>query len=54
MITFRLEYDDDQLDIMDKVNQALKPYGVEFRDDMQEHDGFSIFTLGNDDEWKQA
>jgi hypothetical protein len=45
METIRLEYDDDVLDILEKVNEALRERGLTFEDDMQEHDGFSIYIL---------
>jgi hypothetical protein len=44
-LTMRLDYDDNGLDIIDKVNSALQLYGLEFKDDDQEHDGFCIFEL---------
>lgn len=47
MPQFRIEYDDHAFDIIDKVNEALKPHGLEFIFDDQEHDGFDICELQN-------
>lgn len=41
----RLVYDDDQLNVIDAVNKALRPYGLKFIDDCQDHDGFTLLTL---------
>lgn len=41
----RLEYDDDHLEIIDKINVALASHGLRLQDDMQEHDGFIILNL---------
>lgn len=43
----RIEYDDDALSIIDKVNKELKDNGVkfEFVDDNELHDGFELFEL---------
>lgn len=43
--TLRIDYDHDALDIMDNVNELLKPLGLAFVDDGQPHDGYAIFTL---------
>jgi hypothetical protein len=45
MKTIKLEYDDNGLDIIKKLNDALKEHKLEFRDDGQEHDGFVLLTL---------
>jgi hypothetical protein len=42
----RLDYDDQGIDIMDKVNKALKVHGLTFEDDGLPHDGFNLYTLG--------
>jgi hypothetical protein len=41
----RLEYDDDGLAVIDKVNAALAPHGLHFEDDCLPHDGFCLLTL---------
>lgn len=41
----RIDYDDDQLDVVDKINVALKSHGLSFVDDDQTHDGYCLFTL---------
>lgn len=41
----KIEYDDDILNILDKVNQAISDYGFIFEDDGNPHDGFCILSL---------
>lgn len=41
----RIEYDDDQLDVVDKINTALKHHGLVLVDDGLPHDGYCLFTL---------
>lgn len=41
----RVDYDDDQLDVVDKINAALRCHGLAFVDDGLTHDGYCIFTL---------
>lgn len=45
----RIEYDDHELDIIAKVNEDLKPYGLEFvmREEAKDEcrDGFELFDL---------
>jgi len=41
----RIEYDDDQLNVVEKINRALKPHGLVFVDDDLPHDGYCLFTL---------
>jgi hypothetical protein len=41
----RLEYDDNTLDIMDKVNTVLEKVGYTFVCDNLAHDGFEIYNL---------
>jgi len=43
--TIRIEYDDDALAVVDKINGALEIHGISIRDDGLEHDGFCIFTI---------
>jgi hypothetical protein len=43
--TIQIGYKDHQEDVIDKVNGVLKPHGLQFEDDMQDHDGFCIFQL---------
>lgn len=41
----RIEYDDDQLDVVEKINKALRPLDLVLVDDGQPHEGYCIFTL---------
>jgi hypothetical protein len=41
----RIDYDDNGVDVMDKVNKALEEHGLRFEDDEQPHDGFCLLTL---------
>jgi hypothetical protein len=41
----RFEYDDNVLDIVDKINAALAPRGLKVVSDEQAHDGFEIMVL---------
>ena len=41
----RLDYGDHEIDILDGVNNILKPHGLMFEDDGLEHDGYMIWTL---------
>jgi hypothetical protein len=41
----RIEYDDDQLNVVEKINSALKAHGLVLVDDELPHDGYCIFTL---------
>ena len=41
----RIEYDDDQLAVVDKINEVLKVHGLVLADDDLSHDGYCIFTL---------
>lgn len=43
--TVRIEYDDDILHVIDKINDALATRNLILQDDMLEHDGFIILTL---------
>lgn len=43
--TFRIEYDDDGLTIIEKVNEALKDHGLRFETDDEPYDGFQPFKL---------
>jgi hypothetical protein len=45
MTQVRIEYDDDQLNVVDKINAALKRHGLIFVDDGLPHDGYCLFTL---------
>jgi hypothetical protein len=44
---FQINYDDDQLSVIDLVNKELQKEGVpvQFEFDNQVHDGFEICTL---------
>lgn len=39
---FRIAYDDNVLDIVDKISAALRPHGLEVVFDEEEHDGFEL------------
>lgn len=41
----RIEHDDDQLNVIDKVNKAIEEYGLEFVDVDEEHDGYVFYDL---------
>lgn len=41
----RIDYDDDQLNVIDKINKALKAHRLVLVDDDLPHDGYCIFTL---------
>ena len=41
----RIDYDDDVLTIIDKVNAHCESYGFRFVDDGKEYDGWIIYTL---------
>jgi hypothetical protein len=41
----RIEYDDDQLNVVAKINEALESHGLVLVDDGLDHDGYCIFTL---------
>jgi hypothetical protein len=41
----RIEYDDDQLNVVEKINRALKQHGLVLTDDGLPHDGYCLFTL---------
>ena len=43
--TLRLDYDDNAMDIMDKVNAVLAATGWQFVDDDETHDGWCLYTL---------
>lgn len=45
MTTFRVDYDDDALTIIENVNLFLEAYGLEFVNDGLEHDGWEEYTL---------
>lgn len=40
-----IEYDDDQIKVVDKINDVLKVHNLVLVDDGLEHDGICIFTL---------
>ena len=46
-VKIRVEYDDNQVDVVDKINQALKEYGsdLEFVTDDKARDGFQPYVL---------
>jgi hypothetical protein len=41
----RIEYDDDQLNVVDKINAVLKRHGLVLVDDGLPHEGYCLFTL---------
>ena len=44
-MTFKIVYDDQIMDIMDKVNAALEPFGLVIEDDEQVHDGWMEYEV---------
>ena len=44
-IKIQLDYDDDVLEIIDKMNEAFEIYNLKFEDDNEAHDGFIILSL---------
>ena len=40
-----IQYDDEMMDVMDRINVLLKSHGLQFNDDGLEHDGFVIYKL---------
>ena len=51
--TLRIDYDDNALDIMDKVNAMLAQHGYQFVNDEQSHEGFEVYTLIHSDVLKE-
>ena len=45
MTTIQIDYDDDTLAVISKINQALAPHCLELEDDNEDHDGFIILNL---------
>ena len=41
----RINYDDECLDIIDKINKALRTHGIRLVDDNLSHDGFCLFVI---------
>lgn len=41
----RINYDDDLMGVIDKVNNALEPHNLEFKEDNEQHDGFMLYDL---------
>ncbi len=41
----RIDYDDEQLSVVEKINRALKGLGLVLVDDGRSHEGYCIFTL---------
>lgn len=41
----RLEYDDDTIAMLDKINRALETRGLKLVDDGEVHDGYILLTL---------
>jgi hypothetical protein len=53
----RVEYDDDVISVIDKVNEALKDHDLKFEDDNLEHDGFNLLMLkriGQDSDFEKG
>ena len=44
-LEIKIDYDDDVLDIIDKVNEVLAKVGMVLQYDNREHDGFDIYSL---------
>ena len=43
--TVRIDYDDDQLNVVEKINTVLKTHDLVLVDDGLPHDGYCLFTL---------
>lgn len=41
----RIDYDDDQLNVVEKINKVLKARGLVLVDDGLPHDGYCLVTL---------
>ncbi len=41
----KIEYDDDLLEVIEKVNAELWSHNLKFVDDDEEHDGFCLYSL---------
>lgn len=41
----QINYDDDQLEVVDKINKVLKQHRLVLVDDGLPHEGYCIFTL---------
>lgn len=48
--TLRIDYDDNLLDVIDKVNEVLEEVGLRFEDDGKDHDGWNEYTIVELDE----
>jgi hypothetical protein len=46
-MSFRIEYDDDQIVILNKIENELNKKGINitFKDDDLEHDGYMMFDI---------
>jgi len=51
---FRINYDDQSIDIFEKVSKALSPFGIVVKDDGEEHDSFMIFNVSVSPELEKA
>ena len=49
----RIDYDDNALDIMGKVNAILAQHGYQFVNDEQCDEGFDVYTLIHADVLKE-
>lgn len=45
MEQLRIDYDDNGMTIIDKVNESLQPHHLMFLDDGMDHDGYCLFEL---------
>lgn len=43
--TIKIEYDDDQLNIINKINELLFEHKLKIIDDDEFHDGYCLFKL---------
>ena len=41
----QIDYDDNALDVVDKVNEVLASQGIQFVNDGLPHDGFEVYTM---------
>jgi hypothetical protein len=45
MTTIRIEYDDNLIDVVDRVAEAVEPFGVKIENVPGDKDGFELYTV---------
>lgn len=40
-----IQYDDDIITVMDRINEILRPYDISLDHDGKPHDGFDVYFL---------